>query len=113
VSVKFTVRVEKPLRNGQHGLALWSATDDLMWGNALVNLDLEPGIHEFVHTLPDLPLRPGTYRWHVSLWDGMKALDEWYAVPELIIATSPMAHHSDQWAGILNISSEIKVNRIR
>jgi len=113
VVIKFTVRVDKQLRNGQHGVALWSGSDDLMWGTALQNIDLEPGIHEFVHALPDLPLKPGIYRWHVSLWDGSEALDEWYAVPELIIATPPVAHHSDQWAGFLNIASEIKINRVR
>ncbi len=112
-ALKFTVRIKERLDNAQQGLALWNAVDELMWGTAVSNLSIEPGMHELVFSIPGLPLKPGTYRWHVSLSDGAKVIDEWYATPEMVIATPPLAHHSDQWAGILNVPCEFKLNRIR
>jgi lipopolysaccharide transport system ATP-binding protein len=113
VTLKFTVRIKETLHNAQQGLALWNANDELMWGMAISNLSMEPGIHEFVFSLSSLPLKPGTYRWHLSLCEGAKVVDEWYAVPEMVIATQPLSHHSDQWTGILNVPCEFKLNRIR
>ncbi len=114
VTLKFTVRIKDKVVNAEQGLALWNSSDELMWGTAVSNLTLEPGIHELIFSLPTLPLKPGNYHWHVSLGDGgAKMIDEWYAVPEMVIATQPLAHHSDQWAGILNIPCEFKLNRVR
>jgi lipopolysaccharide transport system ATP-binding protein len=113
VEIKFVVRVKDELRNALHGVALWNANDDLVWGTSVQGLSLEPGINELVHALPSLPLKPGSYRWHVSLWDGAQVVDEWYAVPEMIIATEPLGHYSDQWGGVLNIPCHFEVNHIR
>ncbi len=107
---KIVVQVNRPIRNGTHGIALWSNDNQLMWAWVARNLKMEPGTDAFVYTLPSLPLRPGVYYWHVSLWDGGKPLDVWYCVPELIIATEPLATHPrDEWAGILNLACNFRL----
>jgi lipopolysaccharide transport system ATP-binding protein len=111
--VKFVLRVKDELTGALHGLALWNANDELMWGNSITDLDLKPGVHELVYSMPGLPLKPGSYRWHVSVWQSGKIVDEWYAVPELIIATEPQSNTTDQWTGILNIPIDFSVNQLR
>jgi hypothetical protein len=109
VTFKIAVQVNKPIQNGRHGIALWNNDNQLMWAWAAYNLKLEPGIHEFIYTLPTLPLRPGVYSWHVSLYDGKKLLDAWNCAPEFIIATDPLTHPRDEWSGILNVPCQFQL----
>ena len=111
--VRFTVRVHKSIVNGHHGLALWNDNDQLMWGFAKEGLQLKAGVHEFTYDIPALPLRPGTYRWQISLWDGANKLDDWFGVPEMIIATSPMSHPADDWTGILNLPCTFDMQELK
>ncbi len=103
VTVNFVVELAQPVSNGEHGIALFNSERQLMWAQAAQNLTLERGIHVFSHSFPTLPLRPGTYQWQVSLWDGGEMLDLWDCVPELNIATDLHQHPHDQWNGILNV----------
>jgi len=103
VTVNFVVELAQPVSNGEHGIALFNSERQLMWAQAAQNLTLERGIHVFSHSFPTLPLRPGTYQWQVSLWDGGEMLDLWDCVPELNIATDVHQHPHDQWNGILNV----------
>ena len=80
-----------------------------MWGTAVNNLELPPGTHTLVHELPYLPLRPGPYVWRVSLHDENELLDDWQCVPEMLVATEPVTHPYDEWAGFLNIPEEFSV----
>ncbi len=109
VRVRLTVQVNERIRDGHHGIALWNSDHQLMWGWATHHLDLPPGIHAFEYTLPGLPLKPGTYTWKVSLYREETLVDEWYCVPELIIATSPLTHPRDEWSGVLNIPCGFRV----
>ncbi len=109
VTFKIVVQIRRPIRNGVHGIALWNRDNQLMWAWATYNLNLEPGIHELTYTLPVLPLRPGVYYFHVSLYDDEALLDEWNCFPELIIATEPLTHPRDEWSGILNIPCQFEV----
>jgi lipopolysaccharide transport system ATP-binding protein len=114
-SVKFktVVEVNKPIRDGEHGIALWNNSDNqLMWAWATHGLKLGPGVHEFVYTLPSLPLRPGIYSWHVSIYSERSLLDEWHCVPELIIATEPLTHPRDKWTGVLNMRCDFQVRGV-
>jgi hypothetical protein len=54
-------------------------------------------------------VRPGVYRWRVSLHDDSGLVDIWDAIPEMVIATEPLAHREDERAGILNVSSSLSV----
>ena len=109
VRIRFTVQVNEPIRGGHHGIALWSSDNQLMWGWATDRLDLDPGVHGFEYALPGLPLKPGAYCWKVSLYNEGALVDEWYCVPELIIATRPLTHPRDEWSGVLNIPCEFRV----
>jgi lipopolysaccharide transport system ATP-binding protein len=109
VRLEFTVEVKKPVRRGVHGIGLHSADGQLMWGTAAYNLTIDTGVHQFVYLLPGLPLRPGPYRWRVSLYDDSDLLDAWECLPEMMVCAQPVTHPRDEWAGVLNIPSEFKV----
>jgi homopolymeric O-antigen transport system ATP-binding protein len=109
VRVEFTVEVRKPVRGGVHGIGLYSADGQLMWGTAAYNLKIETGIHQFVYVLPGLPLRPGPYTWRVSLYDDSTLLDAWDCSPEMMVCAQPVTHPRDEWAGVLNIPSQFRI----
>ena len=109
VTLNFVVEVRKPIRHGEHGVALFSSDRQLMWARAEQNLCLDPGVHVFSYTLPSLPLRPGTYQWQVTIWDGDEMLDLWDCVPDMMIATDGLQHYMDEWNGILNVPSQFSV----
>ncbi len=110
VTFRVSVQVNAPIRHGVHGIALWNAERQLMWGWAAYGLSLEPGLHQFVYALPSLPLKPGAYSWHVSLSHDGSLLDEWNCVPDLVIATDPVTHPRDEWSGILNLPCRFRVD---
>ncbi len=103
------VQVNRPIRFGEHGIALFNGDGQLMWANAARNLHLEPGHHEICHAVPYLPLRPGSYSLQVSIYEDRELLDFWHATPELILATPPCGHPSDEWAGVLNLPAEVRI----
>jgi lipopolysaccharide transport system ATP-binding protein len=105
VTVSVVAELAQPVRNGEYGLALFSAERQLMWARGELNLTLEPGVHVFSHTFPSLPLKPGAYQWQVSLWDEGQVLDLWDCCPDMTIATQVHQHHMDEWNGILNLPS--------
>jgi ABC-type polysaccharide/polyol phosphate transport system ATPase subunit len=103
VKVKFLLRLDKPVADGHHGIALYNHEQQLMWGWAASHLQLAEGIHEFHYSFPTLPLRPGLYSWQVSLYDYGRVIDVWSCFPEMAIATEGHQHLRDEWNGILNV----------
>ena len=101
--VAFEVEVRRPIRNGEHGIALYNAERQLMWGWAVPNLNLNAGRHRLIHGFPTLPLRPGNYQWQVNLWDENELLDTWDGNPEMRIETEEYQHYQDEWNGFLNV----------
>jgi len=110
-TVRFTIEVREAIRNGHHGIALFTQDRQLMWGWAKDGVDLQPGRHAFTYTFPLLPLRPGPYGWVVSLYEDEEEIDAWECLPEMIVATDPVTHPRDEWAGLLNIPSEFSILR--
>jgi lipopolysaccharide transport system ATP-binding protein len=108
-SVSFFVRVNSTLRGVHHGIGLYDQSRNLLWGNAVDGITLNEGIHELRHTLPSLPLRPGTYSWRSSIYDAGERVDDWECLPQMHVITVPLAHPRDEWAGFLNISSEFEI----
>ncbi len=109
--VKFTVEINQPIRMGVHGVEINDSAGQLLWGNAAYNLTINPGVHEFVHQMGPLPLKPGPYNWRVTLFDEYERIDMWDCMPELMIGTKPQAHPRDEWAGFLNVPSEFSMHR--
>jgi lipopolysaccharide transport system ATP-binding protein len=109
VELRFFLKVNRPIHNGVHGIALFNNDGQLMWGKDTKDLSFECGVYEMTYRLPALPLRPSTYFWRVSLFDKYGLLDMWDCLPELILATEPLTHSRDEWAGILNIPCKLSI----
>ncbi len=77
-TLRFLLQLKTSLQRGHHGIALWSTDGQLMWAWAAENLRAGEGTHELAYSLPCLPLRPGAYRWQVSLYDDRALLDNWF-----------------------------------
>jgi hypothetical protein len=109
VELRFFLKVNRPIHNGVHGVALFNNDGQLMWGKDTNDLSFECGVYEITYKLPALPLRPSTYFWRVSLFDNYGLLDMWDCLPELVLATEPLTHSRDEWAGILNIPCKLSI----
>lgn len=108
-TVRFVLRVDRPIHNGHHGLALYDREARVMWGAGTDNLDFEPGLYEIVYTLDSLPLRPGPYRWHVSLYEDGRFINNLDCVPELSVETPPLGHRRDEYAGVMNLPHGVAI----
>ncbi len=110
VTIHFVVEINKEVRRGHHGVALFGMDRQLIWAWAKDDVCLKPGLHSFTYTFPMLPLRPGAFSWQVSLWEDGELLDLWDCLPELNIATQVHQHSKDAWNGILNIPCEFLIH---
>jgi len=109
VTIKFFVAVHTAITEGTHGVALYNADRQLVWGSAAYNIDLAAGKQSLCHSLPSLPLRPGSYSWLVSLYDSSEKIDVWDCNPEMLIATEPVTHPRDEWSGFLNLPGKFSI----
>jgi lipopolysaccharide transport system ATP-binding protein len=107
---RFVVEVKNVIQNGHIGIALWADGGQLIWAWATNNVQMETGTQELVCKLPGLPLRPGVYHWQISLYDNGLLLDNWYCLPEFIMASEPQTHPRDEWNGILNLQCDFQIN---
>jgi len=107
--VRFVVQVNRYMRDLHHGIALFGQDNQLVWSTANDFRELTPGVREFVYSLPGLPIRPGVYNWHVTIWHSNNLADEWLCSPSLIVGTQPVTHPNDAWIGILNVPAELEI----
>ena len=105
VRVRFLLEVHLPVRHGHHGITLYNAERQIVWGWAADDLDFEPGLTELTYEFPYLPLRPGAYSWQLSLWSDGQNVDLWEAIPDLLVVTENFQHWRDEWSGFLNLPS--------
>jgi len=112
VEFEFVLSVEEEIRNGHHGIALFNSDNQLIWATSVSNLTLSNGIHALRFKLPSLQVRPGVYRWQVSIWDTNRCLDQWTCVPDMIVATRPVTHPHEQWQGLLNTPWEFQFEKL-
>ena len=111
LTARVTLVVRRPLRNVQHGIVLYNAERQLLWGAGFEGLHLQEGLQHFIYNLPTLPVRPGAYNLRVTLYDDQGLIDDWECLPELVVATKPVTHSKDEWAGFLNIPCSLSVVR--
>ena len=109
VTIRFGLKINRPVELGHHGIALFNNEGQLVWGNAKDSMRLQAGDYDFCYEFPYLPLRPGSYAWRVSLYDAGDLIDAWDCVPPMIVATEPLGHPRDEWAGMINLPMEMKV----
>jgi hypothetical protein len=111
--VRFVVRVlvGRGTDRGQYGITLYDRERRPVWSTLLEGLRLEPGVYRIVHTLPDLPLRPGPYTWQPGLFDGAE-WHVWWAHPELVIDTPYETHQRfESHVGWLNLGATVELDR--
>ena len=109
VSIKFTLKLCEPIKNGVHGIALYNAERQLLWAWAAYELNLGAGTHDLVYYFPQLPLKPGIYTWMVSFWDRDELIDLGDLAPEFHVVTPSFQHSRDEWTGLLNLPSVFTV----
>jgi lipopolysaccharide transport system ATP-binding protein len=112
VVVRFRLRVNEPIRHGVHGLAVYDRNGAVMWGMRTSNLELAPGTYEIKYSVNTLPLRPGPYRWHVSIFDHDHFINNYDGVPEMSVETAPVGHAFDDLAGVLNLPCSVDVSPV-
>jgi lipopolysaccharide transport system ATP-binding protein len=106
VTVRFTLKLFEPIKNGVHGVALYNAERQLLWAWAAYELDLCAGSHDFIFDFPLLPLKPGIYTWMVSFWDREELIDKGDLAPEFHVVTPSFQHQFDEWTGLINLPSK-------
>jgi hypothetical protein len=113
VTFHFHVRLSEPVVQGHFGMAALSDSGAVLAGWGFDNLDIAAGAQEIILRVPLLPLRPGAYSLTCSLFNrgnnltGGQLIEQWYALPPLIVDTHPLSHPQDRWAGVLNVPGEI------
>jgi ABC-type polysaccharide/polyol phosphate transport system ATPase subunit len=115
VSVHFHLCLSKAIRTGHFGIAIYNSENVIVVGWGFDNVDLPIGKQELVLGLPMLPLHPGIYSVICSLFDegnnltGGELVEQWHAVPPLIVDAKPLSHSQDRWAGMLNIPGTLQI----
>src|SRR5262249_28065216 len=56
--VRFFFRTNVTIRRGAHGVALFEDAHELLWSTKFYDIDLTPGMYEFVHSLPGFRCSP-------------------------------------------------------
>jgi lipopolysaccharide transport system ATP-binding protein len=110
VSVSLELELIHAVTSAVHGIALFSSDRQLVWAASRQGISLHPGTHNLTHSFPMLPLKPGSYQWQVSLWDGGEMLDLWDCAPDMIVATEGHQHYLDEWNGILNLPTNFALH---
>ena len=95
---------------GHYGVALRNYEQQVVWACAVEPIRLEVGQHQFRHSFPILPLRPGPYTWVATIYDEGDLVDWWDCVPEMVVATEVHQHPNDEWNGILNIPTTFAID---
>src|ERR1700722_18413781 len=115
VIFSFLVNLIEPVRRGHFGFHIYNDSSLLVASWGFDELTFEAGLQNIEITIPYLPLRPESYSIMCSIFNGGnnltggRMLEAWNAVPFLAVDSLPLSHKQDGWAGIFNISAEIKV----
>jgi len=115
ITLHFHLQLSKSISQGHFGVTVTDSDNVIMIGWGFDNLDLPAGANELVLKVPILPLRPGNYNVICALFDGGnnltggELLDQWHAVPPLVVDAKPLSHSQDRWAGVLNIPAKLQI----
>lgn len=115
VAFHFHVHLRDPVVQGHFGVAILTEAGSVLIGWGFDDVDIAAGSREITLRVPMLPLRPGAYSITCSIYNrgnnltGGHLVEQWYAVPPLVVDTRPLSHPQDRWAGVMNISAEILV----
>jgi hypothetical protein len=114
VTFRFVAQLQRRISNGHFGIAILNDANVVV-GWAFENLSLGTGLKEFLIEVPSLPIRPGAYSLTCSLFNqgnnltGGELLEQWNAVPSLLVDVPPLSHPQDAWAGLLNVAAKLRI----
>ncbi len=115
---RFCMRLNEPIVRGHFGMGILDQSNIIVAGWGFDDLQIPDGLQELTVKVPCLPIRPGVYTIRCSLFNrgnnltGGQLMEHWYALPPLIVDTTPLAHPQDIWAGVMNIPAEVAVSEI-
>jgi lipopolysaccharide transport system ATP-binding protein len=115
VTFHFHIRLRERVSQGHFGMAVLSDSSAVLVGWGFDNLDIGAGEQEIAIRVPALPLRPGAYSITCSLFNrgnnltGGHLIEQWQALPPLVVDTAPLSHPQDRWAGVMNLPADIEV----
>jgi ABC-type polysaccharide/polyol phosphate transport system ATPase subunit len=115
VTLRVHVGLPHAIREGHLRVSLLGRGDEVVVGWAFDRIECAASMPYLEITLPQLPLRPGVYRWQFALFDdgseqtGGRLVDEWTATPELSLGGTPFGHGEDSRAGWLNVRASLSV----
>ncbi|MGD0178978.1 MAG: ABC transporter ATP-binding protein [Terriglobales bacterium] len=118
VAFHFRVQLTEPISKGHFGMAVLSDSSTVLAGWGFDNLDIASGQQEIILRVPVLPFRPGAYSLTCSVYNhgnnltGGVLVEQWYAVPPLIVDTPPVSHSQDRWAGVLNLPADLQLRSV-
>jgi ABC-type polysaccharide/polyol phosphate transport system ATPase subunit len=111
----FNLFLPEAISQGHFGMAILNESSVVLTGWGFDNIEIPAGRQEIVLRIPGLPLKPGGYSISCSIYNrgnnltGGQLVEQWYALPPLIVDTKPVAHPQDRWAGVLNIPADFQV----
>jgi lipopolysaccharide transport system ATP-binding protein len=109
VTLRFKLKLHQAVKHGVHGITLYNADRQIVWGWAAYELSLDAGDHDLIYDFPMLPLKPGIYTWMVSFFERQELIDKGDLGPEFHVVTQSFQHPLDEWSGPLNLPSEFTV----
>lgn len=63
VIIRFVLDADESIQRGVHGVILYNAARQIIWGCPVHELEIAQGVHDFTYEFPMLPLKPGGYAW--------------------------------------------------
>src|ERR1700678_2628113 len=115
LSFRFNLFLPEAISQGHFGMAILNESSAVLTGWGFDNIDIPAGSQEIVLRIPALPLKPGGDSISCSIYNrgnnltGGQLVEQWYALPPLIVDSKPVAHPQDRWAGVLNIPAVFQV----
>ena len=114
VTFHFHLRLREAVAQGHFGIAILNDSAAVLAGWGFDNIDI-PAANKKSPCAARPAAAPRSYSLTCSLFNrgnnltGGQLIEQWYALPSLIVDTRPVSHPQDRWAGVLNIPAEFRV----
>ncbi len=115
LTLHFDIRLNECVASGHFGVTILNESDLVVVGWGFDEVGIPRGHQKLILRVPELPLRPGVYTLVCALFNrgnnltGGQLVEQWNAVPPLIIDTTPVSHPQDRWCGLLNIPAQLSL----
>jgi len=106
--LRFCAQVKQKIRKGVLFIALRSNDNAILWSNMYYELQLSPGLVDFVHSFERLPLNPGVYVWEIRVFDGHH-WSQHTQIPEFSVVSKDDSNVFDDLKGCLKLNFSFEV----